>query len=111
MLDRPGSASPAAPASALSRQFVDSVGLRWTVFEIVPEAALARFISLLPHAERRTGWLLFESEDGDRRRLAPYPADWRTMAHFELERWCMRAMPVKDLPTRRATDRVEIEWR
>jgi hypothetical protein len=106
MLDRPSTPdAPSAPSADVTRTLVDSVGVRWTIYEIVPEQVLARFIALLPHRERRGGWLLFEAEDGERRRLAPYPPEWRTMSSFELERWCMRAARVKDLPQRRASDR------
>jgi len=89
---------------APSRTFVDTVGLEWTVSEIAtPElhGALAR---VLEHDRRKGGWLVFESQDGDKRRLAPYPPDWRTMTIFELERWCMRASTVPPAPSRRAQD-------
>ena len=42
---------------------------------------------------------LMVSED-DKRRLAPYPPDWRTMSTFELERWCMKATRVPPAPPR-----------
>lgn len=90
---------------SVTRHFTDSVGVHWTVYGIIPSAALQDVIALFPHPERRAGWLLFESPDGDRRRLAPFPADWRTISPFELERWCMKATPVTGLPQRRAEDR------
>ena len=91
-------------ALAASRRFVDSVGLSWTVYRILPQAMLEGAVTLLPHADRRRGWLLFESADGDRRRLTPYPGDWAEISPFEIERWCMRATPIEELPARRSTD-------
>jgi len=91
--------------AAAPRRFIDCVGLAWTVYCIQPPSLLEGAITLLPHAERRNGWLLFESAEGDRRRLAPFPADWATITPFELERWCARAEPITELPRRRLSDR------
>ena len=98
----PQSAVSSAPLA--SRRFTDSVGAEWAVYAIIPTAILQGVIALLPHSERRRGWLLFESSDGDRRRLAPYPHNWQHVSTFELERWCMRAVRVAELPARRADD-------
>ena len=59
---------------------------------------------LLERERRRGGWLVFESSEGDKRRLSPYPPDWRTVSTFELERWCMKAARVPPAPARRAED-------
>lgn len=59
---------------------------------------------MLDQNRRRGGWLVFESSEGEKRRLAPYPPDWRTMSAFEIERWCMRATKVPPAPARRAED-------
>jgi hypothetical protein len=87
-----------------SRTFVDTVGVEWTVREIRTPALSQTLAKLLEHERRRTGWLVFESSDGQKRRLAPYPPDWRTVSQFELERWCMRATRVPPAPARRAED-------
>lgn len=87
-----------------SRSFTDSVGVHWMVYCILPTPMGSGKPTLLPHGERRSGWLYFESGDGDRRRLCPFPADWRQVTTFELERWCMRATPVRELPARRHDD-------
>jgi hypothetical protein len=87
-----------------SRMFVDTVGLEWTVREISTPSLSGAMARVLEHDRRKGGWLVFESEDGDKRRLAPYPPDWRTMSAFELERWCMRATRVPPAPARRAED-------
>jgi hypothetical protein len=44
------------------------------------------------------GWLAFETQ-GEKRRLAPYPADWAEKNDAELEALCGRAIPVR--PSRR----------
>ncbi|HET9796725.1 MAG TPA: hypothetical protein VFP90_01995 [Gemmatimonadaceae bacterium] len=87
-----------------SRSFTDSVGVEWTVREISSPTLTHMLAKLLEHDRRRGGWLLFESVDGDKRRLSPYPPDWRTVSLFELERWCMRATRVPPAPARRAED-------
>lgn len=87
-----------------SRSFTDSVGVEWTVREIGTAALTQTLAKVLEHDRRRTGWLVFESGDGEKRRLAPYPPDWRTVSTFELERWCMKAARVPPAPARRAQD-------
>ena len=86
------------------RTFVDNVGVDWSVREIDSPAMTPTLIKLLEHDRRRGGWLVFESVDGEKRRLAPYPPDWRTLSPFELARWCMRATRVPPAPARRAED-------
>jgi hypothetical protein len=87
-----------------SRTFLDTVGLEWTVREIGSPTLSKALARILENDRRRGGWLVFESIDGDKRRLAPYPPDWRTMSAFEIERWCMRAAAVPPAPARRAED-------
>ena len=85
--------------------FVDSAGTMWTVSEIAGLAFSERLMSLLPHPERRSGWLLFESDLGDRRRLAPVPDDWRTYSSSALET-CLRGAVPASSERRRRTDEV-----
>ena len=87
-----------------SRSFTDAVGVEWTVREIGAPKMTQTLAKLLEQERRRGGWLVFESSDGEKRRLAPYPPDWRTMTTFELERWCMKARPVPPAPARRKED-------
>lgn len=89
---------------ANSRTFVDSVGVEWSIREIGGSTLTGRAAKMLEQERRRTGWLVFESSEGEKRRLAPYPPDWRTMSTFEIERWCMRATRVPPGPARRAED-------
>ena len=87
-----------------SRAFTDSVGVDWTVREIGSPTLTQTLAKVLQSDRRRSGWLVFESSEGDKRRLAPYPPDWRTVSMFELERWCMKATRVPPAPARRAED-------
>jgi len=92
------------PRRELSRTFVDTVGLEWIVREIATPELSGLLARLLERDRRLGGWLVFESSDGEKRRLAPYPPDWRTMSAYEIARWCMRASPVPPAPARRAED-------
>ena len=92
------------PQHITSRSFTDSVGVDWTVREIDSPTLTQTLAKVLKTDRRRSGWLVFESNEGDKRRLAPYPPDWRTVSMFELERWCMRATRVPPAPARRAED-------
>jgi hypothetical protein len=87
-----------------SRTFADTVGLEWTVREIANPRMSETLARLLKGDRRSGGWLVFESSEGEKRRLAPYPPDWRTVSAFELARWCMRATSVPPAPARRAED-------
>ncbi|HYD55195.1 MAG TPA: hypothetical protein VEA99_21340 [Gemmatimonadaceae bacterium] len=91
-------------ARSAPRRFVDCVGTAWTVTEIRPILDVAAIGLFQPHPERRSGWLLFESDEGERRRLAPFPTEWRDISQFELERWCMRALRASPLENRRHGD-------
>ena len=92
------------PEHITSRAFTDSVGVNWTVREIGSPTLTQTLAKVLKTDRRRSGWLVFESSEGDKRRLAPYPPDWRTVSMFELERWCMKATRVPPAPARRAED-------
>src|SRR2546421_5175516 len=81
--------------------FVDSSGVLWTVSEIARLDFSERLMALLPHPERRSGWLLFESEHGYRRRLAPVPDNWRELPSPALERCLGGAMPASSSEHRR----------
>jgi hypothetical protein len=85
--------------------FVDAEDMRWEVREIRSHDLPERLAKLLGDQERRrAGWLVFESSDGEKRRLSPFPPDWKTITDFELERWCMRAIRVPPAPARRRED-------
>jgi hypothetical protein len=80
-----GLAAPSVPADSTMRNFVDSAGTEWQVWEVTPnEAAVARSGSFL--AAYKSGWLAFESMDGSmRRRLPNFPRTWCRLTDGELE--------------------------
>jgi hypothetical protein len=87
------------------RSFIDAESVEWTVREIQSHALPERLAQLLGNEDRRrAGWLVFESSEGEKRRLSPFPDDWGTVTEFELERWCMRAARVPPAPSRRKED-------
>ncbi len=88
----------------LPRAFTDSVGASWTVREITPGPMPEKLSQLLGEERRRGGWLLFISEQGEKRRLAPVPQGWAGMSERDLETQCMRARRVPPAPERRAED-------
>jgi len=88
-----------------SLDFQDTEGNRWTVSEIARLDYSERLMAMLPHPERRQGWLLFESEGGERRRFTPIPEDWRTMSRSTLESCLMRAVQYSNREHRRREDR------
>lgn len=85
--------------------FRDANGTRWTVSEIARLDFSERLMALLPHPERRQGWLLFESEAGERRRYTPIPNEWRSMSAPALEVCLRRAVRAGDSEQRRREDR------
>src|SRR3954469_21228075 len=95
------------------REFTDRGGRRWKVWDVCPTLAERRERNAGPPqgvSERRRylesrvhlrvnmskGWLAFESENGERRRLAPIPTapnDWVNASSDELRSWCEAAVP------------------
>jgi hypothetical protein len=70
------------------REFVDDVGTMWRVWDTHPVAASTlRTVS----PSYAGGWLTFESE-GERRRLAPIPAEWEMATRDLMMHWCARAL-------------------
>jgi len=94
--------SPANPP--LPRTFEDSLGATWTVREIAPGPMPPKLRQLLGEERRYGGWLLFLSDSGEKRRLAPVPSGWATVSQGELEALCMRARRVPPAPERRSLD-------
>lgn len=91
------------------REYRDSHGLEWQVWEVIPHAAerrKARILGSVPrrgperrvrnevrlssHIAESDRWLVFESRD-QKRRLRPVPADWHLASADELESMCARA--------------------
>jgi hypothetical protein len=69
-----------------ARTFEDSAGTVWEVFEVKRSSDKAQAVT----AGLELGWLAFVSSD-QKRRLAPFPPDWKTVADGELERLCSTA--------------------
>lgn len=72
--------------------FTDSKGVEWLVTEISDPALRAISSDRLRMPEYKSGWLLFQS-DATKKRLAPYPDDWRSFSPADLEKLCARAKP------------------
>ena len=70
--------------------FKDSRGVEWLVTEISDPALRSIQTTRLSMPEFQGGWLLFQS-DNTRKRLAPFPDDWRSFPPAELERLCAKA--------------------
>ena len=93
------------------REFTDSSGVAWSIYRVEPRTispSLARLRETLHSAdvERRQPWLLFESRNGDRRRLTPVPARWdeEECTLSELAEWCAAADQIPPAPLRREAD-------
>ena len=85
-------------------EFADEGGTRWTVSEIAAVEFSERLLSLLPHPERRRGWLLFESALGERRRYTPIPENWRDLPASRLEECLGGAVVATVMEQRRRED-------
>jgi hypothetical protein len=89
----PPVAVPGTPADVIptisQRVFDDLRGKRWHVFAVHPSmSTLDR--AALPESYRE-GWLSFEADDGEKRRVAPIPAGWGELPIEELRLLCQRA--------------------
>jgi hypothetical protein len=101
------------------RTFIDSSGLEWQTWDVLPKAVDRRLAERRVSSERvafpdrrhgdrrkvdgrwtpltsglRDGWLCFESVAG-RRRLTPIPAGWDECNVEALEIYCRSATPVR----------------
>ena len=76
------------------REFQDSSGIEWKVWDTTPERMHASPASDRALGELRSGWITFSSILG-RRRLAPVPDGWANLPSHELEKLCDRAVPTR----------------
>lgn len=103
------------------RTFLDSDGVEWHVWDVLPKAVERRvgerrtYEEVVDFPDRRRaerrhldgcgtpppltsglheGWVCFDA-GGDRRRLSPIPADWEECAPRTLERYCRSAVPAR----------------
>jgi hypothetical protein len=70
------------------REFTDSAGVAWRVWDTTPVAGAVYEQRL------KTGWLTFESADR-RKRLAPIPPGWEDASVERLELMCRAAEPAR----------------
>lgn len=84
-----------------SREFVDSAGERWLVWDTRPTTR----VRLNPAFE--AGWLTFEA-GRQLRRLAPTPHGWESLGDPELERLCRSATPVERRRTGPSVTRIDV---
>ena len=84
--------TPAPPPA--ERVLTDAAGVVWHVRAVTAAPMSPAQRRLLARPEYERGWLLFQAETGEKRRLAPHPADWATRPDEELRAWCAAARPV-----------------
>ena len=76
------------------REFTDSRGVEWRVWDVTPAHMHPVTRGEDYMADLQDGWLAFESGREKRRLEAPYPAHWTTAPLRELEELCRRASVV-----------------
>ncbi|CAN5165993.1 hypothetical protein BH09GEM1_BH09GEM1_23050 [soil metagenome] len=103
------------------REYVDSRGMDWMVWEVIPTSEERRRLRERRLAPRDTndrrkrhearlrlsdgesgGWLVFESVGG-KKRLRPIPREWHLASVEELESMCARAQRASR-PSRRLVE-------
>lgn len=72
------------------REFTDSHGIDWRVWDVTPAAISPRTAAEDFMADLQDGWLCFESA-GRRCRLVLYPSDWASASDAQLEELLHRA--------------------
>lgn len=88
-----------------SREFVDSEGMAWMVWSVVPGEMSGALTRLTGAAEdRRVPWLVFQNADGAKRRLVPVPQGWEDCNEATLADWNSRGVAVPPAPARRVVD-------
>ena len=92
----PSVAPPPVESGGRVREFRDSQGVAWRVWEVRP--GLGRTLSDLKRylGDYVDGWLAFGCLDNDlRKRLPTYPANWLELSDQELEGLLNRAIDVR----------------
>jgi hypothetical protein len=76
------------------REFTDSWGTEWRVWDVTPEVMHPITRSEDYMQKLQDGWLAFESTAEKRRLAMPYPPEWINYDLRQLESLCQRATPV-----------------
>jgi hypothetical protein len=69
------------------REVRDASGVAWNVFDVFPlerQLAPGRPTPTQLAPEMESGWLAFQSEAGERRRVVPTPAGWDQLSDADL---------------------------
>lgn len=74
------------------RNFTDSRGLTWRVWNVVPQYSTGRDEETMTPG-LQGGWLCFENS-GEKRRLSPIPSDWEHAESDALEQYLGQAAAV-----------------
>lgn len=88
------------------REFTDSHGREWRVWDVTPEHMHPVTRSEDYMADLQDGWLAFESGMEKRRLEAPYPRHWTTLGITALESLCEHATPVVRRPIQSTTGKM-----
>lgn len=75
------------------RNFTDSQGTAWRVWNVVPQYAASRDEEMMTPG-LQGGWLCFDSGN-EKRRLSPIPVDWEKAGMDALEAYCRQAAAVQ----------------
>lgn len=85
------------PTDTIHRAFVGPDGVEWKVWEVhlssVHDAASKLRARVAPDLEK--GWLCFESAQGEKRRLAPFPPEWKGYSFPRMIALWREATPVR----------------
>jgi hypothetical protein len=86
----------------LHRGFNDPDGVEWKVWEVRPSSIdqAASKLGGRVAPDLQNGWLCFESETGEKRRLAPVPAGWEAFFFSRMIALWRQATVVRKRPPR-----------
>jgi hypothetical protein len=76
----------------MHRRIVDNQDNVWDVWEVNPNSASSRALSV--PVEMQAGWLAFQCGE-ERRRIAPLPVAWSDMSDAALVRLMSDASPIR----------------
>jgi len=80
------------------REYRDQNGVLWRVWHVQPGMMVSDRGAVAD--ELQGGWLCFECDDGEKRRLRPVPASWEERSDHELDILRRAADPVRKVDVR-----------